>query len=96
MKAVQQGLTSYHAIHFSYPQVQVLNSTIENAEKIIFYRVPYKSIQAPWEWSITTKLTQMLGMGEIWETKGELYKSQRPRELLDVASVSTDGGRKWV
>ena len=62
MKAVQQGLTSYHAIHFSYPQVQVLNSTIENAEKIIFYHVPYKSIETPWEWSITTKLTQMLGM----------------------------------
>ena len=96
MKAVQQGLTSYHAIHFSYPQVQVLNSTIENAEKIIFYHVPYKSTETPWEWSITTKLTQMLGMGEMLETKGELYKSQRPQELLDVASVSTDGGRKWV
>ena len=96
MKAVQQGLTSYHAIHFSYPQVQVLNSTIENAEKIIFYHVPYKSTETPWEWSITTKLTQMLGVGEIWEKKGELYKSQRPQELLDVASVSTDGGRKWV
>ena len=32
-------------------------------------------------------------VGEIWEKEGELYKRRhRPRELSDVATLTTEGG----